>query len=122
MLDRVKRRRVRGIYSYRKNEMTTFQCNAVSRINLKSLRNCGKMRSAWTNDTLPSISFNAYSAMSSNTSAVMPNRRQSLLIFLVLLQLTGKTLDNCNITDASSIQTGLNKLIESIQNIVFRSS
>ena len=85
-----------------KNEMTTFQCSAVSRTNLKRLRNCGKMRrSTWTstNDMLPSIiSFNAYSATSSNTSAVMPNRRQSLLIFLVLLQLTGKTLDNCNKT------------------------
>ena len=88
-------------FTLQKNEMTTFQCSAVSRTNLKRLRNCGKMRSTWTstNDMLPSIiSFNAYSATSSNTSAVMPNRRQSLLIFLVLLQLTGKTLDNCNIT------------------------
>ena len=93
--------------------MTTFQCSAVSRTNLKRLRNCGKMRrSTWTstNDMLPSIiSFNAYSATSSNTSAVMPNRRQSLLIFLVLLQLTGKTLDNCNITCLLLNSNGLSR-------------
>ena len=100
-----------------KNEMTTFQCSAVSRTNLKRLRNCGKMRrSTWTstNDMLPSIiSFNAYSATSSNTSAVMPNRRQSLLIFLVLLQLTGKTLDNCNITCLLLNSNGTNWLSRS---------
>ena len=93
--------------------MTTFQCSAVSRTNLKRLRNCGKMRrSTWTstNDMPPSIiSFNAYSATSSNTSAVMPNRRQSLLIFLVLLQLTGKTLDNCNITCLLLNSNGLSR-------------
>ena len=92
--------------------MTTFQCSAVSRTNLKRLRNCGKMRSTWTstNDMPPSIiSFNAYSATSSNTSAVMPNRRQSLLIFLVLLQLTGKTLDNCNITYLLLNSNGLSR-------------
>ena len=93
--------------------MTTFQCSAVSRTNLKRLRNCGKMRrSIWTstNDMLPSIiSFNAYSATSSNTSAVMPNRRQSLLIFLVLLQLTGKTLDDCKIACLLLNSNGLSR-------------